>query len=405
MGTTRREILLSTGALAGASMFPANAAPLSAAAQGDPTPVPGTVEEALSIWDLKAMAQERLPLAAWTNIVGAAGDEISMRWNREAFDQIRLRPRVLVDPRKIDTSTTLFGQDIPFPILLGPTGGHRATHPEGELATVRGAGDGEAIMVVSTVSSTPVEEIASLAKRPLWFQLYVLRDRSFTRDLVQRAEAAGCKALCVTVDTATRGPRNRQDRGRFRGIPSGGGGLPHLQGMTRPKTIESPIFSATRDPNLTWKDIDWLRSFTRIPLLLKGVLDPADAERAVQEGVSGLIVSNHGGRNLDTAQATVKALPEIVERVDGQVPVLIDGGIRRGTDVLKAIALGAKAVLIGRPYRYGLAAGGAPGVSRVLKILRTELEMAMASTGRTSISQIDRSVLWQPSEGGPVRAR
>ena len=390
---TRREILLSTGALAGASMLPAGAAVLSAAAQ-EAAPIPGRVEEALSVWDLKAMAQERLPLAAWTNIVGASGDEITMRWNRESYDEIRLRPRVMVDPRQIDTTTTVFGQKLNVPILLAPTGGHRSTHPEGELATVRGAGQSGVTMVVSTVSSTAVEEIAAMATEPLWFQLYVLRDRPLTGDLVKRAEAAGCKVLCVTVDTATTGPRNRQDRGRLRGIPGGGRGMPHLQGMKRPDTIESDIFSSARDPNVTWKDVDWLRSITSMPIVLKGVLDPADAERAVEEGVEGIIVSNHGGRNLDTSQATVAALPEIVERVEGRIPILIDGGIRRGTDVLKAIALGARAVLIGRPYRYGLAAGGAPGVARAVNILKRELEMAMANTGRTSIDQIDRSVLW-----------
>lgn len=393
MAPTRREILLSTSALAGASMLSVEAAPLPATTQ-QAAPIPGTVEEALSVWDLKAMAQERLPLAAWTNIVGASADEITMGWNRKSYDEIRLRPRVMVDPRKIDMTTSLFGQTLNVPILLAPTGGHRSTHPEGELATVRGAGQAGVIMVVSTVSSTPVEEIAALATQPLWFQLYILRDRSLTRDLVQRAEAAGCRVLCVTVDSTTTGPRNRQNRGRFRGIPGGGRGLPHLQGMKRPDTIESDIFSSARDPNVTWKDVDWLRSMTRMPLVLKGVLDPADAERAVQEGVEGIIVSNHGGRNLDTSQATVTALPEIVERVDGRVPILVDGGVRRGTDVLKAIALGARAVLIGRPYRYGLAAGGAPGVARAVNILKRELEMAMASTGRITIAQIDRSVLW-----------
>ncbi len=388
---TRREILLSTGALAGASMLPAGAA-LSAAAQ-EAAPIPGTVEEALSVWDLKEMAQERLPLAAWTNIVGASGDELTMRWNRESYDEIRLRPRVMVDPRQIDMTTTLFGQKLNVPILLAPTGGHKSTHPEGELATVRGADRAGVTMVVSTVSSIAVEDIAAMATEPLWFQLYVLRDRTRTRDLVQRAEAAGCRVLCVTVDTPTTGPRNRQDRGRQRGIP-GSGGMPHLKGMQRPDTVESDIFSASRDPNVTWKDVDWLRSITSMPIVLKGVLDPADAERGVQEGAQGIIVSNHGGRNLDTSQATVAALPEIVERVDGRLPVLVDGGVRRGTDVLKAIALGARAVLIGRPYRYGLAAGGAPGVARAVNILKRELEMAMASTGRTSIDQIDRSVLW-----------
>ena len=286
------------------------------------------------------------------------------------------------------------GRSFAYPLLLEPTGGHRSTHPDGELATARGAGHANATMVLSTVASTSIEEVVKVATEPIWFQLYVMRDRPFTRDLVLRAQAAGAKAVCVTVDTATTGPRNRQTRGRQRGLPSGGRGLPLLQGMKRSTSVESDIFSTSREPNLTWKDIDWLRSFTQVPLLLKGILDSADAERAVQEGVDGLIVSNHGGRNLDTSQATIEALPEIVEKVDGRIPVLIDGGIRRGTDIFKALALGAKAVLIGRPYRYGLAAGGAPGVSRVLEILRRELEMTMASTGRTSIAQIDRSVFW-----------
>jgi len=390
---TRREILMSTGALAGVSMLSANAKPLASAIQDD-VPVPGSVDKALSIWDLKAMARERLTEGHFAHIVGGAADEITVRWNREGFDKIRLRPNVLIDPTHIDTSTTLFGQKLAYPLLLGPTGGHRSTHPDGELATARGAGHANATMVLSTVSSTAIEEVVKVATQPIWFQLYVMRDRPFTRDMVLRAQDAGATALCVTVDTATTGPRNRQTRGRQRGLPSGGRGLPLLQGMKRSTNVESDIFSTSRDPNLTWKDIEWLRSFTQVPLLLKGILDSADAERAIQEGVDGLIVSNHGGRNLDTSQATIEALPEIVEKVDGRIPVLIDGGIRRGTDIFKALALGAKAVLIGRPYRYGLAAGGAPGVSRVLDILRRELEMTMASTGRTSIAQIDRSVFW-----------
>ena len=390
---TRREILMSTGALAGVSMLSANAKPLASAIQDD-VPVPGSVDKALSIWDLKAMARERLTEGHFAHIVGGAADEFTVRWNREGFDKIRLRPNVLIDPTQIDTSTTLFGQKLAYPLLLGPTGGHRSTHPDGELATARGAGHANATMVLSTVSSTAIEEVVKVATQPIWFQLYVMRDRPFTRDMVLRAQDAGATALCVTVDTATTGPRNRQTRGRQRGLPSGGRGLPLLQGMKRSTSVESDIFSTSRDPNLTWKDIEWLRSFTQVPLLLKGILDSADAERAIQEGVDGLIVSNHGGRNLDTSQATIEALPEIVEKVDGRIPVLIDGGIRRGTDIFKALALGATAVLIGRPYRYGLAAGGAPGVSRVLEILRRELEMTMASTGRTSIAQIDRSVFW-----------
>ena len=391
MATTRREILLSTGVLAGASILPLAGAPLSSTAQ-EPAVVTGSLTDTLNVWDVKALARERLSKPTWDYITGAAADEITLRWNRESFDRIRLRPSVLVDATKIDTRTRLFGQEIPFPILLAPTGSHRATHREGELATARGAGAAGAIMVVSTMANTAVEDIASVATQSLWFQLYILRDRTFTRDLVQRAENAGCKALCVTVDTAVNGARNRQTRARFT-LPAGVD-RPHLRGLRTPQTVEGDMYSRARDPNVTWKDIDWLRSFSRVPILLKGVLNAADADRAVQEGVSGILVSNHGARNLDTVPATVDALPEIVDKVGGRVPILMDGGIRRGTDILKALALGASAVLIGRPYVYGLGAAGAEGVERVLNILRTELVMAMGLTGRMTIASIDRSVLW-----------
>ncbi len=393
MTTTRREVLLSTGALAGASILPLSGAPLTSTIQ-EPAGVAGSLTDALNVWDVKALARERLSKPTWDYINGAAADEITLRWNRESFDRIRLRPSVLVDATKIDTRTRLLGQEIPFPILLAPTGSHRATHREGELATAKGAGAAGAIMVVSTMANTAVEDIASVATQSLWFQLYILRDRTFTRDLVQRAEDAGCKALCVTVDTAVNGARNRQTRARFT-LPAGVD-RPHLRGLITPQTVEGDMYSRARDPNVTWKDIDWLRSFSRVPVLLKGVLNAADADRAVQEGVSGILVSNHGARNLDTVPATVDALPEIVDQVGGRVPILMDGGIRRGTDVLKALALGANAVLMGRPYVYGLGAAGAEGVERVLNILRTELVMAMGLTGRMTIASIDRSVLWSP---------
>jgi 4-hydroxymandelate oxidase len=251
--------------------------------------------------------------------------------------------------------------------------------------------------VLSTFATTPIEEVAR-AGAALWFQLYVQPDRGFTRELVRRAEAAGCRALCVTVDTPIAGARNREVRAGFELPP--GVELPLLAGLQqqdpryghRPKHRE--IFSSVLDPTLTWKDVEWLRSFARVPLLLKGVLDPEDAERAVGTGVAGLIVSNHGARNLDTVPATLDALPPIAERVAGRVALLLDGGVRRGTDVLKALALGASAVLIGRPYLYGLGAAGAAGVQRVIEILRSELEMALALTGRRSLAEVDRSLIW-----------
>ena len=393
MPTTRREVLLSTGALAGTSLLTGREA---LSQQSDP--LEEEVAAALNVWDFKKIAQQRLSQASWDFITGAAGDEITMRWNREAYDRIRLEPNVLVDVSGVDTRTRLFGQEIPFPILVSPSGGHSRSHPDGELATARGAGQAQAIMAVSTLSSKPIEELAQVATQSLWFQLYMIRDRGLTREIVERAEAAGCKAICITVDTPVTGARNREQRaGRRRRQGSGAPRAlpPHLTGYKRPESVEGPIFSSTLDPTITWKEINWVRSFARVPVLIKGVLNPADAQRAVQEGISGIIVSNHGGRNLDTVPATIDALPRIADRVAGRFPILIDSGIRRGTDILKAVALGANAVMIGRPTLYGLASAGPEGVSRVIEILRRELEMAMALTGRTTLSQIDRSVLWQ----------
>jgi 4-hydroxymandelate oxidase len=229
------------------------------------------------------------------------------------------------------------------------------------------------LIVISSSASLPVEEVMQAANGPAWFQLYVQRDRDFTRELVQRAEAAGCRALCVTVDSPNHGVRNREYRAKGE-LPERP--LPNLRGKDY------------LDPSVTWKDIDWLRSFAKTPVLLKGVLDPHDAAKAVAAGVDGIVVSNHGGRNLDTALATIEALPAIVECVARRIPVLLDGGIRRGTDVLKALALGADAVLIGRPYLWGLAVDGSTGVAQVVEILRKELEIAMALCGRPTIANL-----------------
>jgi 4-hydroxymandelate oxidase len=341
-------------------------------------PQPG-LDRLLSLFDFEAEAQKHISHGAWERISGAAADELTLRWNHEAYEHIRLKPRALVDVSKLDTHVTLFGQDLPFPILLAPTGGQKFVHPEGELAAARGAAAAKAIYVISSSASMRVEDIAKTATGPVWFQLYVQRDRGFTRDLVQRAEDSGCRALCVTVDSPTFGARNREDRAKGE-LPERE--LPNLKGKDY------------LDPTLTWKDIDWLRSFARRPVLLKGILNPDDAATAVQAGVAGIIVSNHGARNLDTVPATIDALPLVVERVAGRMPVLVDGGIRRGTDVLKAFALGAAAVQIGRPYLWGLGLAGADGVARVVEILRREFELAMMLAGRPSLAKIDRTVLW-----------
>jgi 4-hydroxymandelate oxidase len=373
--------MVSTGALARVIQVPlVSTATAAAGLQAQSPAASGSEREPLlSLFDFETEAHTRVPHGAWERISGGSADEITLRWNREAYDHIRLKPRILVDVSKLDTRVTLFGQELPFPILLAPTGGQRFIHPEGEVAAARGAADANSIYVISSSASMKVEDIAKSTKGPVWFQLYVQKDRAFTRDLVQRAEDSGCRALCVTVDSPTFGARNREDRAKQE-LPERE--LPNLKGKDY------------LDPSLTWKDIDWLRSFARRPVLLKGVLNPDDAATAVKAGASGIIVSNHGARNLDTVPATIDALPLVVEKVAGRVPVLVDGGIRRGTDIIKAFALGASAVQIGRPYLWGLGISGAEGVTRVVEILRKEFEIAMALTGRSTIASIDRSVLW-----------
>jgi 4-hydroxymandelate oxidase len=290
----------------------------------------------------------------------------------------------------------VLGLELPYPILLAPTALHKLAHPEGELATVRGAGTAQAVMALSTLSSVTLEEVAAAASGPLWFQLYVQKDKGYTAELVKRAEAAGYRALVVTVDTPVDGARNRQQRAKFH-LPEGVE-MANLRGLAtasgRKLDTENAMFRNILPQRLTWKDIEWLQSLTKLPVLIKGVLNADDAELAVKQGLAGLLVSNHGARNLDTVPATIDALPRIAERVGGALPLLVDGGVRRGTDVLKALALGAKAVLVGRPIFHGLSAAGADGVQRMLAILRSELEMAMALTGRAKIAELDRSVLW-----------
>jgi len=339
------------------------------------------ITQIVNLFDFEQLAAEKMTKMAYEYVAGGAADEFTVRWNRQALDAIKLNPTVLTDVSQLDTRISLFGIELPYPILIAPTAYHKIMHPEGELATARGARAASAIYVVSSFTTTPLEEIAKVATQPLWFQLYVRDDRDFTKALIQEAEAQGCRALCVTVDTPVAGVRNRQQRVNF-ALPDGVI-TPHMKdGLSLKKSF-------------TWKDIEWLKSFAKIPVLLKGILNPDDAEKAIQAGVAGAIVSNHSGRNLDTVPATIEALPRIAERVNKRIPILMDGGIRRGTDVLKAIALGANAVLVGKPICFGLASGGAEGVTKVLGILRNELELAMALTGRATIASIDSSVIWK----------
>ncbi|WP_460971803.1 alpha-hydroxy acid oxidase [Spirosoma migulaei] len=342
---------------------------------------PADLTDLINLFDFEKQAAGVMTHMAYEYVASGAADELTVRWNRESLDNLKLNPSFLQDVSKLDTRITLFGDELPYPILIAPTAFHKIMHPEGELATARGAGAASATYVVSSFTTTPLEEIANVATQPLWFQLYVQDDRSLVKDLVQKAESVGCRALCITIDTPVPGVRNRQDRANFR----------------LPDEIQAPYMHGLGDQKklLTWADIDWLQSFAKIPVLLKGILNPADAEQAIQTGVSGIIVSNHSGRNLDTVPATIDVLPGIADQVNKRVPLLMDGGIRRGTDVLKALAHGANAVLVGKPICFGLACGGADGVSKVMNILRTEFELAMTLTGRTTLTSIDRSVIWR----------
>ncbi len=347
--------------------------------------------------DFEPLARARMEPAAYDYYAGGAGDEQTLARNRDAFAGVRLRPRVLAGVDQIDVSTSVLEDTLAFPIALAPTAFNRLGHQDGELAAARAAGAAGTLMCVSTMASSSLEEVAAAATGPLWFQLYVYRDRDVTRDLVRRAETAGYRALILTVDTPRLGRRERDLRNEF-SLP------PHIS----IRNLEPYAVSATRwsekssffeyvhrllDGSLTWEAVVWLRSITPLPIFIKGILRGDDARLAVEHGASGVVVSNHGGRQLDGAVSTIEALPEVVEAIGGRVPVLLDGGIRRGTDVLKALALGARLALIGRPYLWALAADGEAGVRRVLDMLQSELELAMALCGCPRVASITRDLV------------
>jgi len=347
----------------------------------------------VNISDFEAIARERMTPSAFDYYAGGAEDEVTLSENREAFRRIALRPRMLVGADRVATSIDLLGSPLPYPIGLAPTAFNKLGHPEGEVAAARAAGKAGALMCCSTIASTTIEDVAAAATGPLWFQLYVYRDRDVTRDLVRRAEEAGCRAIVLTVDTPQLGRRERDMRGGF-SLPAGIG-VSNLERYGTPDALRwAQTSSFTEyvhkllDASLTWEAVGWLRSVTLLPLLIKGILTAEDAALAIEHGASGIVVSNHGGRQLDGALATIDALPSIVSRVAGRVPVLLDGGIRRGTEVFKAIAIGAQSVFIGRAYLWGLAADGEAGVTRVLEMLHAELELTMALAGCRSIAEI-----------------
>ncbi len=345
--------------------------------------------KAVNVFDYEKLALARIEASAWDYYASGSDDEVTLRANRAAFERIRLRPRMLADVSTCRTATTVLGTPVSMPILIAPTAFHCLAHPEGECATASAAGRAGTLMVASTSSTRSLEEIAHAASGPLWFQLY-LHDAHSTQRLIERAITAGYRALVVTVDSPRWGHKERSIRSNFR-LP------PHLQkaNFGPGDTVDDSRV------NVTWESLAWLRSLTSLPIILKGILTAEDAEIAVQHRVGGIIVSNHGGRQLDGVSASIEALPEVVAAVAGQCEVYVDGGIRRGTDVLKALALGARAVLVGRPILWGLAANGADGVEHVLEILRNELELAMVLAGRPTIESIDRSLVKLDSVSEP----
>jgi isopentenyl diphosphate isomerase/L-lactate dehydrogenase-like FMN-dependent dehydrogenase len=349
------------------------------------------VEQLLNVWDFERAAEERLDPAAFGYFAGGANDEWTMRENLAAFKRWVLRPRMLVDVSEISTATTLLGTEISLPVLVGPIAFQRMAHPEGEVEMARGAAAAGTVMCLSTLATATIEDVAAAAPgEARWFQLYWSKDRGVVQDMVERAAAENYGALVLTVDLPVLGRRERDLRTGFEipeGIP-----VPVFLALAKSAGAVSPAdINWAVDNSLTWRDLEWLHSISSLPLLVKGILTAEDAALAVEAGAEGVVVSNHGGRQLDGVAASLDALPEVAEAVGDRALVLVDGGIRRGADVVKALALGAGAVLAGRAPVWGLAVGGADGVQRVLDLLREELELALALCGCASPADVSRS--------------
>ncbi len=371
-----------------------------------------------NIAELHLLARRTLPRAIFDFVDGAANDEVTATRNQDDFAALQLCPRALVDVSRVDLTTTVLGQQVALPVLGAPTGLTGLVHPRGEAGIARAVHDAGSLYVLSAMASYSIEELSRATSGPTWFQLYVWRDRGLVRELVERAAAAGHRALVLTVDVPRAAVRERDRRNGF-GIP------PRLtlrslgQGLLRPRWsagfVRQPRMSIANaaghgggvddavslagyidsqfDPTLSWQDVAWLRELWSGPLVVKGILHPDDAAEAVRLGADGVVVSNHGGRQLDHAPSSIGALPRVVEAVAGRAEVYLDGGVRRGSDVLKALGLGARACLVGRPLVYGLGAGGAAGAARALAILHEELAIAMALAGCPRVDEIDAGQL------------
>jgi len=355
----------------------------------------------LNVQELAELAERRIPKVAWDYYRSGSWGEHTLRWNVEAWERLRIRHRVLVDVARRDLRTRLFGSELAFPLLAAPTALQKMAHPDGEAATARACAAAGIPMVLSNLASMTVEEVrAAAGNATTWMQIYIGQDRGFTRELAERARVAGCAALVLTVDTPRWGTRERDIHNGFR-VPDG----IEVANLARPGR-DGPTGHAGRgiaealgwtiDASLTWKDLAWLAAETPLPVLVKGVCRADDALRAIDHGARGIVVSNHGGRQLDGAPPTAESLPEVAAAVKGRVPTIVDGGIRRGVDLLRALALGADAAAIGRPILWGLGAGGEAGVARTLELLREEFDLALALAGCRSVAEVTGDLVAPP---------
>ena len=342
------------------------------------------MHEPLNVADFERLAQASLEPGAFGYFAGGAGDERCLRENVEAWRRHRLRPRVLVDVGEATAKTTVLGTEVSMPLLIAPTAFHRMVHPDGETATARAAAKIGTIMCLSTLATSgPVEVSAAAPGAPRWFQLYVFRERAVTQNLVEQAVEAGFEAIVLTVDAPRLGRRERDLRTGFR-IPEDVV-VPSIAAAVGGWTGATPLDALSRiDPTLSWRDLERLVAASPVPVVVKGIQTAEDAHLACEHGASAIVVSNHGGRQLDAVAPTADLLPECVDAVAGRIEVYVDGGIRRGADVVAALALGARAVLVGRPVLWGLANGGETGAARVLELLRDEIELALALCGCAS---------------------
>lgn len=361
-----------------------------------PEHLPG-LDDIVNVFEFEPLCRMRVPKQNYDFIAGGVDHEWTLRRNRESFDRITIHPRMLVNTTQMDLSTTLFGTKVGSPILVAPTAGHQLAHPDGEFATAKAAAARNTILCLSTNSSHPFEKVAEASPGVKWYQLYPRESDEATEERVKRAVAAGYKAIVLTVDAPYNSHRERLLRNRVRAqVPAGGGGATAPNTRRRRREDDKPHpyrLEAQLVSQWDWTYISRLKDWARTPVLVKGLLTAADASLAVQHGADGIIVSNHGGRYLEYAPSTIEVLPEIVQAVSGKFPILIDSGFRRGTDILKALSMGASAVLLGRPPLWGLGAFGQAGVEKVLELLETELALAMGFCGRTTIAQLDKSLV------------